>query len=226
MASIKIDKIENNDTYGKYEIYPLEKGYGNTFATPIRRILLSSIEGTAISKIRVKGVDHEFSTLKGVKEDVLRIILNLQKVVFVLEGSRSERVVLKVKGVKEVKASDIKTPGNVSIVNPDLVIAELTDKNAELDIEAYVEKGYGFEMADDEIRNAEPGIIPLNKNFSPILKVNFNVEATRVAQRTDYEKIVLEIWTNGARTPEDALKESIKKLLDGVAELNEVINTI
>ena len=224
MANIKIDKIENNDTYGKYEIYPLEKGYGNTYATPIRRILLSSVEGTAITKVKVKGADHEFSTLKGMKEDVLRLILNLQKVVFILEGSKSEKITLKVKGVKEVKASDLKTPSNVKVVNPELVLAELTDKNADLEIEAVVEKGYGFEMADDEVRNAEPGVIPLNKSFSPILKVNFNVEATRVAQRTDYEKIVIEIWTNGAVTPEEALKESIKKLLEGAQELSDVIS--
>ena len=224
MANLKIDKIENTDTYGKYEIYPLESGYGHTFATPIRRIALSSIKGTAVTKVRVKGVDHEFSTLKGMREDVLRLVLNLQKVVFRLEASESEKVTLKVKGVKEVKASDLKLPGNVTVLNPELVLAELTDKSAELELEATVETGYGFEEADDEGRNAEPGIIPLPKSFSPVIKVNVNVESTRVGQRTDYEKIVIDIWTDGAVTSDEALKETMQKFMDGVSELNALVN--
>lgn len=226
MANIKIDKKENNDTYGKYEIYPLERGFGNTYGTPIRRILLSSIKGFSISKIKVKGVDHEFSTLKGMKEDVLRVVLNLQKVVFRIDGSESEKVVLKVKGAGEVKASDIKVPGNVTVVNPDFVIAELTDKSASLEIEAEIEAGFGLELADDEVRNAEAGSIPVNKNFSPVVKVNVSVEATRVAQKTDYDKIVLEIWTNGAVTPDESLKQAIAKFYEGANELNDLAQNL
>lgn len=224
MANLKLDKIENTETYGKYEIYPFEKGYGNTFATPVRRILLSSIKGTAVGNVKVKGADHEFTTLKGMKEDVLRLVLNLQKVIFKLEDSLSEKILLKVKGTKEIKASDIKVPGNVKILNPDFIIASLTDKSAELEIEATVEIGYGYEVSDGEIRNAEPGIIPIPKSFSPVIKVNVSVESTRVAQKTDYEKIVLEVWTNGAITPEDAVKDAVAKLLEGATEINELVN--
>jgi len=220
MANLKLDKIENTDTYGKYEIYPLEKGFGNTFATPIRRILLSSIQGTAISRVKVKGVDHEFSSLKGMKEDVLKLVLSLQKVIFKLDGSETEKILLKVKGAKEVKASDIKVPGNVTILNPDFVLANLTDKSADLEVEATIVTGYGFEVADDESRNSEPGIIPVPKSFSPVIKVNVSVESTRVAQRTDYEKIVLEVWTNGAITPDEAIRDAVKKLLDRATYIN------
>lgn len=223
MANLKIEKIENTEMYAKYEIAPFERGFGNTFATPIRRTLLSSIKGTSIVKLKVKGIDHEFSSMKGMKEDVLRLILNLQKVVFRLEGSDSEKVVLKVKGLKEVKASDIKLPGNVTVLNPDLILAELTDKSADLEIEAVVESGYGFEAADDEERNREPGVIPVNKSFTPVVKVNASVEATRVGQKTDYEKIVLEVWTNGAVTPDEALQEAVKKILESATELNDVV---
>jgi len=220
---VKIDKVESGDNYAKYEIGAFERGYGNTFATPLRRILLSSIKGTSLTSVVIKGVSHEFTTLKGMKEDVLRLILNLQQVVFRLSSSDSEKIVLKVHGKKVITAGDIKVPGNVSIVNPDFVIAELTDDAATLDLEAVVESGYGFELADQEVRNAKPGTVPVNKNFSPVVKVNVNIEATRVAQKTDYEKIVLEIWTNGAVTAEESLKEASAKFVEELTTLNDVI---
>lgn len=224
MANLKIDKIEITETYGKYEIYPFERGYGNTFSTPIRRILLSSVKGTSIVKLKIKGADHEFTSMKGMKEDVLRLVLNLQKVVFRIEASESEKVVLKTKGIKTVTAGDIKLPGNVTVLNPDFVLAELTDKASELEIEAVIETGYGFIAADDEERNREPGVIPVNKVFSPVVKVNATVEATRVGQKTDYEKIILEIWTNGAVTPEEALVEAAKRLSESASEINTIVN--
>ncbi len=224
MASLNVKKIKDDRFYGAYEIYPFEKGWGNTLAVALRRVLLLSIQGAAITKMRIKGVDHEFSTLKGVKEDVLRIRLNLQQVVFDMTGSNSEKIVLKAKGRKKVFASDIETPGNVKVANPDLFIAELTADDAELYIEAFVEMGTGFKLADDEIRNQEPGTIPLDRNFSPILKVNYNVEATRVAQNTDFEKIFIEIWTNGGVAPYDALLEAVDKLQNSVNVLKETLN--
>lgn len=224
MSKLKLKKLEVKDTYGKFEVSPFEPGFGHTFATPLRRVLLSSIKGTAVSKIKIKGVDHEFTTLKGMKEDILKLVLNLQNVLFRLDGTESEKFVIKVKGIKDVKASDIKVPGNVEILNPDFVLASLTDKSAELEVEGTVETGYGFELQDDEIRNSEPGTIPLPKSFSPVLKVSANVESTRVGQKTNYEKILLEIWTNGTVSPEEALKQSVNRLLEGVMELNAVIN--
>ncbi|BDQ04939.1 MAG: hypothetical protein KatS3mg084_0457 [Candidatus Dojkabacteria bacterium] len=224
MANLNVKKIKEDQFYGAYEIYPFEKGWGNTLAVALRRVLLSSIQGAAITKMRVRGVDHEFSTLKGVKEDVLRIRLNLQQVVLDMTGSTSEKIIVKAKGPKKVFASDIETPGNVRVINPDLFIAELTTEDAELYIEAFVEVGSGFKLADDEIRNLEPGTIPMDRNFSPILKVNYNVEATRVAQRTDFEKIFIEIWSNGGVAPYDALLEAVDKLQNGVNELKETLN--
>lgn len=223
MANLKIEKIESTETYAKYELTPFERGFGNTFATPIRRILLSSIKGTSIVKLKIKGADHEFTALKGLKEDVLRLVLNLQNVVFRMDSSESEKIVLKIKGIKEIKASDIKVPGNVTILNPDFVIGELTDKSAELEVEATIQTGYGFVKADDEERNREVGSIPVNQSYTPVVKVNATVEATRVGQKTDYEKIVLEIWTNGAVTPDEALAEATKKLLESATEINEVV---
>jgi DNA-directed RNA polymerase subunit alpha len=224
MANLKFDKIEITDSYGKFEIYPLERGYGNTYATPIRRILLSSIKGTAVSKVKIKSTDHEFTSLDGMREDVLRLVLNLQKVVFRIDDSESEKVILKVKGAKEVTAGDIKTPGNVQVMNKDLILATLTDKSADLDIEISIETGYGFVAADEELRNSEVGVIPVSQSYSPVIKVNVNVEATRVAQKTDYEKIVIEVWTNGVATPEQALSEAMKKFAEGANDLNALIN--
>jgi DNA-directed RNA polymerase subunit alpha len=220
---VKIDKVESGDNYAKYELGAFERGYGNTFATPLRRILLSSIKGTSLTSVAIKGASHEFSTLKGMKEDVLQLIMNLQKVVFRLTSSDSEKIVLKAHGKTTVTAGDIKVPGNVVIVNPDQIIAELTDDAASLELEAVVESGFGFVLADQEVRNAKPGTVPVNKNFSPVVKVNVNIEATRVAQRTDYEKIVIEIWTNGAVTPEEALKEASAKFVEELTILNDVI---
>lgn len=223
-SNLKIEKVVSKDNYAKYEILPFERGFGNTFATPMRRILYSSIKGASITTVKVKGVPHEFSTVKGMKEDVLRLISNLQKVIFRLDSSDKETIVLKVKGKKIVTAGDIKVPGNVEVVNPELELAELTVDNAELDLEATVESGYGFELADNEIRNSKPGTIPVNKSFSPIEKVNINIESTRVAQRTDYEKIVLEIWTNGSVSPDEALKQATDLFLERLNELHSVVS--
>lgn len=219
MANLKIAKIAKTDNETVYEIYPLERGYGHTYGTPIRRILLSSIEGFALTKVKVKGVDHEFTSLKGLKEDVIRVILNLQKIVFRLESAKTEKVILKTKGAGKVFAKDIRVPGNVTIVNPDIEIAELTEKSAALEIEAVLESGFGYEVADDELRNSEIGWIPLNKNFTPVTKVNVNVESTRVGQRTDFDKLVLTVETNGAVTPDEAFKQAIKKFDEEVEEL-------
>lgn len=223
---LKIDTIESTPTYAKYEIYPFPRGFGHTFATPMRRILLSSIKGTSLTSVKIKGVNHEFSTLKGLKEDVLRLVLNLQKVVFKLDSSDKEKVVLKVHGNKEVKASDIKVPGNVSIVNPDFVIGQLTDDSAQLELEAVLESGYGYEAVNDEVRNTDPGTIPLSKDFSPVDKVNFSIESTRVAQETDWEKIVLYIWTKGSVSPKSALEQACARFVEELNNLNEVVQSL
>ena len=227
MASqeLKIDKIkQEGTTYAEYEIYPFDRGFGHTFSAPLRRILLSSIKGVSIVSLKIKGVDHEFSTMKGVKEDVLTFIVNLSKVVFQVEASESETVSLKVHGKKIVTASDIKVPGNVTVGNPEEYIAELTDDKSQLEVEIKIEAGYGFELAENEIRNSETGLIPVNKNFSPVNKVNVNVRQTRVGQKTDFEKIVMQIWTKGNVEPDEALKQASKIFTERLRDLDAVIH--
>lgn len=220
---IKINKVVKEHNYAKYEILPFERGYGNTFATPLRRILLSSIPGTSMTKIRIKGVKQEYSTIPGIKQDVMTIILNLQKVVFKMNDSELEKVKLNIEGAQEVTAASLVLPGNVEVVNPEAFIAELTDPKAKLELEIELEHGYGFELKNDEIRNSEIGTIPLNKNFSPIEKVNVEVTSTRVEQKTDYEKITLEIWTNGGISPDEALKISTNTYYSRLGEFNDII---
>lgn len=221
-ANLKIQKVVSTDTYAKYEILPFPRGYGHTFATPLRRILLSGIKGATITSIKVKGVPHEFSTLKGVKEDVLTLIGNLQSVVFKMNSSEKENIVLKLKGGRVVTAADIKVPSNIEIINDSQYICEMTTDDAEIELEAVVESGYGFEVANNEIRNELPGTIPVSKSFSPVEKVNVSVVATRVSQETDWENIVLEIWTKGI-APDEALKQAVDIFYSKLGEVREVI---
>lgn len=221
--TFKVVKVGGDNFYAQYEIGPLESGYGNTLLNPLRRVLISKIKGTSITEVRIKGAEHEFMTLPGVKNDLLIVIMNLKKVVFRLIGSEKETVRLKAKGVGVVKASDIETPGNVTVMNPDLVITELTSPDAKLDIEVTVEAGYGFELRDDEIRNTKPGVIPVNKAFSPVIKVNYDVKPTRVGSSMDYEKAILEIWTNGAVTPDEALDEAVRLIISEFEMLKEAL---
>lgn len=226
-ANLKIQKTQSDkNKYARYEILPLTKGFGHTLGTPIRRVLLSSIRGSSIVKVKIKGIDHELSTLKGMKEDVLRFISNLTTVVFKVDASEEEKISIKVHGKKQVIASDIKVPGNVEIINPDTYLCELTDDKAQLEVEAVLQTGYGFHVVDNEIRNTEPGTIPLNKNFSPIDKVNLNVVSTRVGQSTDHEKIILEVWGNGGVDLDEAIKMALQTLLDKTTEVNEVAGEI
>lgn len=225
-VQLKIKKIKQEGYLANYEIGPLEQGYGNSLAVPIRRVLVSKIKGTALTKVKIKGVDHEFTTLDGVKDDILKVILNLQKVIFRLNGIDSAKISLNCKGIGEVKASDLKIPGGVEIVNPDQIITELTTNDAQLQLEGEVETGYGFVLRDDNLRNKEIGVIPLNKSFSPILRINYDVKSTRVGQDTTYEKILLEILTNGAVTPDEALIEAVEKVLEKFKELNNALKNI
>lgn len=222
MSNLTIQKKEIEKNKYSYIIGPFPKTWGNTFAAPIRRSLLNSISGSAITKVRIKGVDHEFTGYDGMKEDVLYFVLNLQKVVIKMDSSDSEKLKLKVKGPGEVKAGDIDCPSNVVIVNPELVIATLT-ADVVLEAEMTVEKGEGFRLADDDIRNVEPGVIPVSANFNPVLRVGVSVEADRVGQSTDYEKIVLEVETNGAIHPDDALREALSNL---DSKLQDIINQV
>ncbi len=195
---------------GTYEIDGLYPGYGHTLGNSLRRIILSSLPGVAITSIKISGVDHEFSSVAGVKEDVISLILNLKKVRIKMLTDEPQTIELKVKGVKEVTAGDIEVPGQVEVLNPDLYIASLGSKSAELSIEMRIEKGLGYVPKEILQKDrTEIGHIALDAIFSPIRRVNYEVENMRVGDRTDFNKLKLFIETDGTITPNQALEESI-----------------
>ncbi len=195
---------------GAYEIDGLYPGYGHTLGNSLRRIILSSLSGVAITSIKIKGVDHEFSAIPGVKEDVISLVLNLKKVRIKMLTDEPQTIELNVKGIKEVTAGDITVPGQVEILNPDLYIASIGGKSAELSIEMKIEKGLGYVPKEVlEKDRTEIGHIALDAIFSPIRRVNYEVENMRVGDRTDFNKLKIFIETDGTITPNEALEESI-----------------
>lgn len=221
--TVKVKKIKETSDEGVFEIEGLYTGYGLTVGNALRRVLYSSIPGAAVTQIKIKGVSHEFSTLPGMVEDVVELTLNLKKIYFRLLTDEPQTLTLKVKGEKEVRAKDIKTNAQVEIINPDVHIASLTSKSAELDMELTVEKGLGYVPA--EIRKNEKlpiGVIILDAAFSPVLKVNFTVENMRVRERTDYNRLKLEIKTNGSISPSSALRKACHILQDHFTKIAQV----
>ncbi|MBU6370545.1 DNA-directed RNA polymerase subunit alpha [Patescibacteria group bacterium] len=207
--------VAEKENSGTYEIEGLYPGYGHTLGNSLRRIILSSIPGVAITSVKISGVEHEFSTLKGVKEDVIGVILNLKQVRFKIVGDEPQTVELKVKGVKDVTAADIKAPGQVEILNPGQHIATITDKATELVIEMHIEKGLGFVPKEAFQKNkVEIGTIALDAIFTPIRRVNYEVENMRVGDRTDFNKLVVSISTDGSITPKEALERSIATMIE------------
>ena len=195
---------------GTYEIEGLYPGYGHTLGNSLRRIILSSLPGTAITSIKIAGVDHEFSAIAGVKEDVITLILNLKKVRIKMSTDEAQTIELKAKGIKEVTAGDIEVPGQIKILNPELHLASLGSKSADLSIEMRVEKGLGYVPKEILQKDqTEIGHITLDAIFSPIRRVNYEVENMRVGDRTDFNKLKLFIETDGTITPKEALEESI-----------------
>ncbi len=209
-------KIVREDQFsGVYEIDGFYPGYGHTLGNSLRRIILSSIPGVAITSVKIDGVDHEFSMLKGVKEDIINVILNLKKVRFKVVNDGEQTVELKIKGIKEVSAGDIKVPGQVEVLNPEQHIASITDKNTELVVEMKIQKGLGFvpkEIIQKE--KVEVGTIALDAIFTPIRKVNYEVENMRVGDRTDFNKLIISIDTDGSITPNEALEKSIMIMIE------------
>ncbi|PMQ00992.1 MAG: DNA-directed RNA polymerase subunit alpha [Dictyoglomus sp. NZ13-RE01] len=212
--SRKIFVEELSDTYGKFIIEPLERGYGWTIGNSLRRILLSSIEGAAVTSVKIEGVRHELEVYKGMKEDILEVLLNLKKLVVRIEDEEPHILQLEVKGPKVVKAGDFKAPANVTIINPDLVIATLVEE-VPLYMEVEVRKGKGYVSAEENKVPGQPlGVLNLDSVFSPVRKVSYEVEKTRVGRRTDLDRLVLNIWTNGAVKPEEALRQAAKILME------------
>lgn len=202
------DKATSTDTYAKFIAEPFEIGYGRTIGNSLRRVLLSSIEGAAITSVRITGAEHEFCALPGVVEDITDIILNLKKVLLKTYVREPRTLTVKVKGACEVTAGDIQTDGTVEILNPDFHIATLA-ANGKLEMKLEVRTGRGFCPAEwNKESEQEIGRIPIDSVFSPVSRVNFTTENTRVGQRTDYDKLVIEVWTDGRATPDDALTVS------------------
>lgn len=212
----KVIMLEADDFKGKFEFRPLEPGYGITIGNALRRILLSSLEGFAITSIKIEGVEHEFSTIPGVLDDVTNIILNLKQVRFkqIVEEFESEKVTINVKGTKEFKAGDLgKYLTGFEVLNPELVICTL-DSMASFTIDVTINKGRGYVPAEEnKVPNSEIGVIPIDSIYTPIRNVKYSIENYRVEQVTDYEKLVLEIETDGSIHPKEALKEAAKILI-------------
>lgn len=198
-----------SDFYGKLIVEPLEKGFGTTLGNALRRVLLSSIEGAAVYGIRIPGVLHEFSTIKGVKEDVVDLILNIKKLRFLMYGDDKKVVRINVKGPKSVTAADIETDSSIEVLNRDHYIAYVNDK-ASLEMELYVKKGKGYVFAEvnKEQEDMPVDAIAVDSSFNPIRKVNFSVESARVGRSTDYDRLIMEIFTDGSITPEKAVSDA------------------
>ena len=203
---------EDDPCYGKFVVEPLERGYGNTLGNSMRRILLSSLPGAAVTSVRIDGILHEFSTIPGVKEDVTEIILNLKKLAISLHGEDRKRAIINVTGPCEVTGADIIADQDLEIINPELHIATL-EENATLVMEISIATGRGYVPAEqNKDENTPIAVIPVESIYTPVRKVNYTVENTRVGQVTDYERLILEIWTDGSISPEEGVSLGAKIL--------------
>ena len=204
IATPKVECIASTESFGQYRIEPLEPGYGTTLGNALRRILLSSLPGAAVTSIRVEGIYHEFATIAHVREDVTQIVLNIKRIRLRSYAERPVKLWLQARGKGSVRAGDIECPSTVELVNPDQVIATLDSDEAYLDMELTVERGRGYRPAEAH-ENLPIGLVPVDAIFSPIVKVNYVVERTRVGQMTDYDRLIMEIWTDSTVSPGDAL---------------------
>jgi len=201
--------IEKKGNFARFMIEGLYPGYGVTIGNTLRRVVLSSLSGAAITQVKIKGIQHEFSTIPGVLEDVIEIMLNLKQLRFKLYTEEPQSATLKVKGEKEIKGADFKFPSQVEIVNKDAHVATITDKTTTLEMEILIEKGVGYEPVERRKKEKlEIGVIPLDAIFTPIRKVNYRVENMRVGKRTDFDRLFFEIETDGTITPEEAMCEA------------------
>ncbi|MFW6386562.1 MAG: DNA-directed RNA polymerase subunit alpha [Bacillota bacterium] len=211
----RVERLESDETSGKFEIAPLERGYGTTLGNSLRRILLSSLPGVAITSVKIEGVEHEFTAIEGVREDVTDIILNMKEVILKYEGEERETIHLSAESEGEITAGDFTATGDVEIINRDHHIATLTEE-ANLDMEATVERGRGYKSAEENKEKFDNviGLIPIDSSFSPIERVNFEVTDTRVGQVTDYDRLVLEVFTNGSISADDAISLAAKIMVE------------
>ncbi|MDR3728354.1 MAG: DNA-directed RNA polymerase subunit alpha [Oscillospiraceae bacterium] len=224
----KIECIETpgDATYGKYVVEPLERGYGTTLGNALRRIMLSSLPGTAATSIKIAGVQHEFSTIPGVKEDVTEIVLNIKGLLTKLHSEGVKTVYIEAVGPCEVTAGDIKSDGEVEVLNPDMHIATL-DAGATLNMEITLSHGRGYVSADrNKPQQTVIGLIPVDSIYTPVYKVNYTVENTRVGNMTDYDKLTLEVWTDGTISARDAVSLGAKILCDHFALFTDLSESV
>ncbi len=205
---VVLDEETATDTYGRFIAEPLEKGFGNTLGNALRRVLLSSLDGVSVSNIKIDGVPHEFSSIPNVVEDVTEIVLNFKKVLFECSGDLPRKLELRVKRAGEITAADIETDGVTSCLNPEQYLCTV-DKERELLIELEIARGRGYRSADENKTEEQPiGVVPIDCLFSPVRRVAYHVTDCRVGQRTDYDRLESEVWTDGRITPTDAVKQA------------------
>lgn len=219
MVTPKIEKVAEARAYGKYEINPLERGYGITLGNALRRVMLSSMEGSAVTSIRITDIDHEYDTIPGVQEDVLRLMLNIKKLRLVLHEGDLSNMHLEVKGEGVVTAADIITPAEIEIVNPDLYLMTVDGRAKPLTIEMTVGKGRGYLPTENRKDRLPIGELPIDAIYSPVQRVNFDVGSARVGQSTEYDNLEIEVWTDGTMEPEEALSKSAKILMGHLQHL-------
>lgn len=219
MVTPKIERKAEARNYGKFIIEPLERGYGVTLGNALRRVLLSSLEGAAVTSIRIVDVQHEYSVIPGVREDVIRVMLQIKQLRMKMFDVDNARMHLEVRGGGVVTAADIIPPPEIEIVNPDLYLFSVDDGDADLEIELSVELGRGYSPADDRTGRLPIGEMPVDAIYGPVRRVNWDVGYARVGQSTNYDSLILEIWTDGTVGPEDALSTSAKILIDHLRHL-------
>ena len=213
MVTPKVERIDESRDYGKFTISPLERGWGVTLGNALRRILLSSLDGAAVSAMRITDVQHEFSTVPGVREDVIQIMLQVKLLRMKLHNVESATLHLEVKGEGTVTAADIVAPPEVEIINPDLYLFSMNDKDAHVEMDLTVETGRGYLPAGDRAERLPIGVLPVDAIYSPIRRVNWSVTSARVGQSTNYDRLNLEIWSDGTLSPEQALIDSSRTLM-------------
>ncbi len=214
---IEIVEISDDNKYGKFVVEPLERGYGTTLGNSLRRIMLSSLPGTAVTHVKIKGVLHEFSSIPGVKEDVTEIVMNIKELVIRNNSltNESKRAYIEASGDCVVKASDIQVDGDLEIINPDLVIANLSGPDAKLEMELTIENGRGYVGSDKNKESDAPiDVIAVDSIYTPVERVNLTVQNTRVGQITDYDKLTLDVFTNGALAPDEAVSLAARVLVE------------
>jgi len=214
MVTPVLERDKESQNYAKFNIGPLEQGYGVTLGNSIRRVLLSSLSGAAVSSIRISDTLHEFSDIPGVREDVLQVILQVKQLRLIMHEGDVSHMHLDVSGEGVVTAADIQVTSEIEIVNPELYLFTVDDPKAQLTIDFTVERGRGYALSNDRVNNLPIGELPIDAIFSPIKRVNFNVASARVGQSTNYDRLMLEIWTDGTIKPEEALAEAGKILIE------------